>query len=210
MANPIIEEEENLQEEVDPTPVEVIKQAFRAMASDMRVSCPGEVVRYDHKKQLIDVRPVFKRRYKDGKVEEPPIIYNVPVMFPRAGESFVALPMAKGHSVTLVFSDRSLEKWLSSGKVHDPEDTRMHHMSDAMAIPGGYSFNNAVKLHNNKDIIIRNKNLEARIKPNGKIQVLNGKHELIKVMDEWISAELAGSHNWLIRVRRKLRTFLEK
>jgi hypothetical protein len=210
MSDIFFEEEEDLQEEVNPTPAQAIKVAFQAMAADMRVSVPAEVIRYDHKKQLIDARPVFKRKYKDGTVEAPPIIYNVPVMFPRAGDSFVALPMAKGHSVTLIFSDRSLEKWLSSGGQHDPEDTRQHHISDAMAIPGGYSFNKSVKLHNSKDMIVKNKNLEMRIKPNGKIQIMNGKHELLKVMDEWITAELTGSHNWLLRVRKKLRTFLEK
>jgi hypothetical protein len=38
--------------------------------------------------------------------------------------------------VALVFSDRSLDRWLNAGGVVDPGTYRMHDLSDAIAIPG--------------------------------------------------------------------------
>lgn len=206
-----IDEEDRPQEQgATPTLTEVFKQAMDAMASELRVSMPGTIIRYDHKKQLADVKPDFKRKYKDGKVEDAPLIYNVPVKHPRAGDAFIHMPLAKGHKVVLQFSDRSLEKWLSAGKEHDPEDTRKHHMSDAFAYPGGYPFSDTASVANGQDLIMKNKDLEVRIKKNGHIQVFNSRYELMKVLEEWITCDISGSHNWLIRIREKLRTFLEK
>lgn len=198
------------QSEVAPTPVEVFKRAFEAFSGELRVSIPGSIVRYDFKKQLADVRPDFKRRYSDGTVQDPPIIYNAPVMHPRAGDAIVHMPLAVGNKVTIFFSDRSLEQWLTSGKLHSPDDDRKHHISDAFVYPGGYPFSDVAKIANGEDLIIKNGNIDARIKKNGHVQVFNGSHELLKVLDEWISADLRGSHNWLNRVRTKLRTFVEK
>lgn len=203
-------EEEKPQNEATPTFAEVIKQAIEHGQLETRVSMPAEVVSYDHKKQMISARPYFKRKYQDDTVADAPIIYNIPVAFPRAGDAILAMPIAKGHSVLLVFADRSMEKWLSSGKAGDPEDTRAHHMSDAIAIPGCYPFSNTVALNNNRDIIMKNADLEMRLKPNGHLQVLNSANELIKVLDEYMTADIRGSHNWKVRIRAKLRTFLEK
>lgn len=203
-------EEENPQGEATPTFVEVFKEALEAMGKNMRVSVPAEVIRYDHQKQLVDVRPYFKRRTNDDQVVDPPVIYNVPVAFPRAGESFISMPIKTGHSVLLVFADRSMEKWLSSGSAGEPEDTRAHHLSDAVAIPGCYPFSNAAPVHNPEDVIIKNKDIEFRIKPSGKVQILNGRFELMRVLEEWMNADIAGAHPWKIAIRAKFRTFLQK
>src|SRR3972149_1804614 len=204
------EEQPKPQREATPSLSEVFKQAMQSSLEGVKVAMPAEVVRYDHKKQLVDAKPYFKRKYQDGEVLDAPVIYNGPVAFPRAGDAFIALPIKAGHSVLLIFSDRSLEKWLTSGAAGDPEDSRAHHMSDAFAIPGGYPFSNAADVNNADDVIVKNKDLEMRIKKNGKLQVLNSSNELLKIMEEWITHDITGSHPGLLRTRAKLRTFLEK
>lgn len=203
------EQEKKPQDDVTPSFVDVFKEAMDAKALDMRVSMPAEVIRYDHAKQLVDVKPFFKRKANDGQLIDPPVIYNVPVAFHRAGEAFITMPIAAGHSVLLVFADRSMEKWLSSGARGDPEDTRHHHISDAIAIPGCYPFSNAAPVHNAEDVIIKNQNIEFRIKPSGKVQILNGRFELLKVIDEWMRADISGAHPWKIAIRKKFITFLQ-
>ncbi len=159
------------------------------------------------------IQPI-KNKYKDGSAEEPGVIYNVPVAWHRAGDAFIVLPLKPGHLVTLIFSDKSLEKWLNSGGVVDPEDTRSHHVSDAVAIPGGYPFSDPLAINNDDDIIISNGTgagrTEMRIKPNGHLQVINQNNELIKVLAEWLRHDIAGSHQGLLRTERKLKTFLQR
>lgn len=207
----LFNEEDDPQSEAGPTLAEVIKDAVDAKIMDMRTAMPGIITAYDKASQTATVQPVFKRKYGDGTTGDPPQIYKVPIAHPRAGDAFIHLPVAVGHTVLLVFSDRSLEKWMASGKVNDPEDNRAHHMSDAIAIPGGYASATAANVHNSEDIIIKNGNgVEIRVKTNGHLEVRNSSQELIKILDEWISADIAGAHGWLLRIRTKLRTFLEK
>ena len=198
------------QGEATPSMTEVFKKSTNAASENIKVCMPAVVVRYDFKKQLIDAKPSFKRKYQDGTIEDSPVIYNVPVAFPRAGDAFIVLPLKKGHSVLLVFSDKSLEKWLSNGTENEPDDKRSHHISDAIAIPGCYPFSDPAPVNNDDDVIVKNKDLEMRIKKSGHIQVLNSSQELLKVMDEWITHDITGSHHGLLRTRAKLRTFLEK
>lgn len=222
---PFLDEEEQPQREATPTLSAVFRRAARAGMAEMKVSMPAEVVTYDHKTQKATVRPYFQRKYNDGKLEEPPIIYGVTVWQPRAGDAFVHMPVKPGHVVHLIFSDRSLDKWLSSGKQGDPGDTRMHHISDAVAYPGGYPFSNNAKVSNANDVIIGNigdgNKLEIRIKTNGHIQILNGTNELLKTMDDWFQVMRDAviytcngpqrlRHNQLSKVHKRLKTFREK
>lgn len=222
------DEQDELTQEPTPSLEEVITKAMENAAYKLNVGVPAEVIRYDRKKQLVDVRPDFNKKYKDGKIEEAPVIYNVPVKFQRAGQSIIAMPIKVGHKVNLHFQDRSLEKWKSSGTRGHPDDTRAHHTSDCFAFPGGYPFSDSVPLANDDDIIIRNQKdknskqrVEVRIKPNGHIQILNNKEELVKVLDDLITylreakvytstGALRLRHSKFESGQKRLRTFLEK
>lgn len=205
-----VKEEKDPQKLVPPTLYELVRTAIQAATSNFRVCVPATVVTYDHKKQVIDAKPAFKRKNPDGTISDPPIIYNVPVAFPRAGDAYIALPLAKGDNVLLLFSDHSLEKWQTSGGEVYPDDEREHHISDAIAVPGCYPLNNSAKIPNNKDLIIKNGNIEIRFKKNGHLQILNGKHDLMKIFDEWIEATAVGATMWLFDLQDRLRTFMER
>lgn len=106
----------------------------------LRVSLPGRVEAYDPATQKADVQPLVKRRVVDAagvtQVERLPVVPSVPVMFPGAGPYSITFPIAVGDVVLLVFADASLDLWLARGGEVDPEDTRAHAHTDAIAIPG--------------------------------------------------------------------------
>ena len=220
-----IKEIRNPQRAATPTMSKIMDQATDKMAYDLKVAAPAIVIRYDKDKMLADVRPQFKKKYLDGEILSSPIIYNVPVIQPRAGGAYIHLPIKKGHQVMLVWADRSLEKWLTSGGEVDPEDKRKHHISDAVAYPGGYPFNDTVAVDNGDDVIIRNGNegggrCEVRVKPNNHIQVQNSTNELVKVLTDILkhireAKTITGvglqrlQHPLFVNDERRLRTFLE-
>ena len=118
---------------------ELLEALREKVGAELRVSLPGRVESYDATRQMAHVKPLLMDAYVDaGGVERKrsvPVVANVPVCWPGGGGGFLTFPLAKGDSVLLVFSDRSLDRWLSLGTEVDPVDVRMHHLSDAVAIP---------------------------------------------------------------------------
>jgi hypothetical protein len=128
-----------------PTLAEVIRTALDARLAEVHVSLPARVERYDEVKQLVDVKPLLREAVFDADGVEShvslPVITNVPVVFPGAGGFRLTFPVAAGDTVLLVFAERSLDQWLSSGGGEaDPVDLRQHALSDAVAMPGLHTF----------------------------------------------------------------------
>lgn len=115
---------------------EALAAVREELLAELRVSMPGEIVQYDHTQQLAQVKPLLSRRYRDGEVQELPLVNDVPVVWPRSGGAAITLPVNPGDSCLLVFADRSLDRWLSTGGTVAPGDGRKHHLSDAVAIMG--------------------------------------------------------------------------
>lgn len=142
---------ERLGQSRTPSDVEVLRAAVNEALNGVHVALPGKVESYDSLLQKADVKPLVKHPvvYRDGTtdLDELPIIRGVPLVFPRAGGFFLSLPVAKGDTVLLVFCERSLDEWMfSTGDVDvDPDDTRKHDISDAVAIPGLFPFAKALK-----------------------------------------------------------------
>jgi hypothetical protein len=102
---------------------------------------PGRVEKYDEALKKADVLPVIDETFADGTVLTLPVLTSVPVIMPATAAARITLPIVPGDFVLLVFAQRSLDLWLSEGGKTKAGDTRMHAMSDAMAIPGIFPFN---------------------------------------------------------------------
>lgn len=124
-----------------PTVLDVVETALTSRLKDTHVALPARVETYDAAKQKVSVLPLIQgwRKDKDtgAKVSVTlPVVSGVPVVFPGAGGFRLTFPVAVGDTVALVFSDYSLDLWLKDGGLVDPRDTRVHHITDAIAIPG--------------------------------------------------------------------------
>jgi hypothetical protein len=208
-----------------PTLSNVFSEATKSMGQNMRVACPAIVVKYFKDDQKVDVRLCFKKKYKTDTVVQGPMIYSVPVAFPRSGSAIIAMPLKKDDYVMLVFQDRSIEKWVTDGGEVDPADKRMHDISDAVAYPGLYPYSKKKKIANDTDIILMNESdgskLEIRVKPNGKIQILNKENELISLIDDLMTAVREAyvytstgpqhlRHHLFAQIQSKIKTFVSK
>lgn len=139
-----------------PTLAEVIRRSIDARLLDLRVCLPAVVTSYDASKQMVSVQPLLKQVYEDEEgarqVESLPIVNGVPVVFPGGGGFRLTFPIVDGQTLVgasvppattgiLVFTDRSLDRWLSgSGAEVDPEIDHDHHLADAVFIPGLHPF----------------------------------------------------------------------
>lgn len=158
----------------------VIRAAIEQRLSDVHTALPGRITSVDVPAGKCSVQPLLKRRYYDGAPVNLPIVSGVPLLQFRAGNAFVSLPVKVGDTVMLVFSERSLDTWLSIGGLVDPKDKRKHHLSDAVAIPGLYPFSSPPEGATADDIIIRNADSKVTIRPTGKFLFAGPVYELMQ------------------------------
>ena len=85
-------------------------------------------------KQVVDIAT-------DGTVTlgDYPPLYKVPVHFARGGGFTITMPISKGDECLILFNDRQLDNWLTSGAGSPPSVGRIHDISDGIAIVGLFS-----------------------------------------------------------------------
>lgn len=83
-----------------------------------------------------DVSIVLQRTMTDGSFASYPKLLNCPVVTPQGGGASLQFPIAPGDQCLVVFMDRNLRGWFTQGTPQPPPDTRLHDVSDAIAIVG--------------------------------------------------------------------------
>lgn len=130
--------------ERSPTLAEVIQNFIDANAIEWRTSIPGIIESFDRNTSTCQVRiPILSSFIDDDgeSVEETiPPIENVPVSYPGGSAGGFKLtftwPLEKGDPVTVMFADRSIDKFMDSdGEDVDPVDLRRFDLSDAYVVP---------------------------------------------------------------------------
>ena len=125
--------------------------------------------------RLASVKPTLKRPNptRDGmEFLDLPVLPRVPVVFPRAGDFFLSLPIVKGDRVLLVFADRSLDQWVDAGREGDAVDGRTHDLSDAVAIPGLYPTSEKLAdAHAANMVLGKDGGIQIHLKPAGEIHL---------------------------------------
>ena len=131
----------------DPRLEDVLAAWLASGLAQVYTATPATIVTFNTATQSATVQPILRARVQDPDTGEttpdtapPPPIPNVPVLFPSGGgrQAAVTFPLAAGDPVLLVFSDRSLDEFKSTGRRDvTPQDPRRRSYSDAIAIPGG-------------------------------------------------------------------------
>ena len=165
-----------------------IENTFLSMIADIHTCLPGTIETYDYKKRKATVKPLIKKKYIEGDTQELPILINVPVVFPCSKSAGIVFPLSRGDGVLIVFSERALERWKSSGDIVEPGDPRKFDLSDAIGIIGCFSFADKNLASNNTDLEIYHNGFKIVITEKGKIQLLGATGvDLIKVLDDWMT-----------------------
>lgn len=151
------------------TLLDAIRAGLQNQASKLHVALPGRVENYDAATQTCSVQPLLPKIFvgeEDKLLLRMPVISNVPVVFPRAGNFFMSFPLQKGQHVLLVVVEQSLEEWIRTQQGEEwfkktselnpevPYEVRDHHLSDAVAIPGLYPIPAALQNADADDVVL--------------------------------------------------------
>lgn len=111
-----------------------------SIARSVNVSTPAIVQSYDAATRTVSVQPAIRARYTDAEKRaqfvQLPLLINVPVVFPSAGDYMVSMPIHQGDECLVVFADRAIDNWWLNGGVQNPIEQRVHDLSDGIAIFG--------------------------------------------------------------------------
>tara|TARA_R110000787_G_scaffold201578_1_gene312390 strand:- start:3120 stop:3767 length:648 start_codon:yes stop_codon:yes gene_type:complete len=152
--------------------IELLNVVLANRIADIHICMPGIIIEYDYTKQRAKVQPSLNQKYNDDEIVELPIIHNVPVIHPSSGGASITFPVNKGDSVSLHFSERSLEEWLSvGGKNVTPDDPRQNNLTDAIAYIGLNPFSVTSPAENNTDLLIKYGGSKIKLKPGGVVDI---------------------------------------
>lgn len=121
---------------------EMYRKMLEGLAWDMRVACPGIIQSFDAAKQTVTVQLALREKINiDGVLswEQVPLLVDVPIVIPRAGNFVLTMPVQAGDECLVVFGDCCMDAWYQSGGVQNQIDKRRHDLSDGFAVLGIWS-----------------------------------------------------------------------
>jgi len=163
----------------NPSLPHTLNIAMKSMLNEIHTAMPGTIEQYDYTTQKANIQPSLQRKYRDDSIVKLPVLVNVPIIWPRTSEGGISFPLKRGDSCLIIFSERSLDEWLTLGKLCTPSDIRRFDLSDGIAIPGLFAFNTNGPADNNEDFQIVYKGTTIRIKSNGNIEIGNSNLQAI-------------------------------
>ena len=164
----------------------VISAAIDNKLSSIHTALPAKVESFESSTRKASVKPLIKRKLVNGQAISLPVIVNVPVMFPSTKDVGITFPVKKGDTGILLFCERSLERWLSEGGEVEPGYVRKFDLSDAIFIPGLFSFKDAEPVEDG--ILIKSKTGKIKIDSSGKIAIGSQAAELLDLFSQCLTA----------------------
>lgn len=157
---------------------ELLESFFKYKMQEIWTACPCVIltIHDDLFDQRVDVQPILARRYDNGDDQEYPPILSVPVVFQSSSTSGMTYPVNVGDAVLCVFSKVGTDTFRAAedNDITIPVDFRSFDYRDAVAIPGLFSFAQAINnpekytlSHDTRDLNITHNigsGQEARVK----------------------------------------------
>lgn len=138
------------------TQTELLKRAFYEMMKSVCTSVPGHILAFDPVKQLAQVQIGIVKINVDGTEFTPQPLITVPVYFCGGSNFAVEYQVDPGDEGIVIFSQRCIDGWKTTGGVAKNPIMRFHDLSDAMFLPGIRSQPKVLPAFSNNGIRLRN------------------------------------------------------
>jgi hypothetical protein len=116
----------------------------------------GQIVSFDAAKQSATVKIMVLRVLGSQNVEYP-LLTDCPVFVLTGGDACLTMPVKAGDSCLVLFNDRDLDNWFTSGSNVVPNTARAHDLSDGLVLVGFRNLANVISEYSTSDAVLRNK-----------------------------------------------------
>ncbi|QDP56514.1 MAG: putative spike protein [Prokaryotic dsDNA virus sp.] len=161
---------------IKATLTEAFKRAKLEAMKDIATSIPGHVIAFDPVTQHAQIQIGVVRIDVNGTEFSPPPLIEVPVAFIGGGEYFQEYEINPNDEGQILFSQRCIDGWKTTGGIAQNPILRFHDYSDAVFIPGVRSQPKVIIDHANNGIRLRSKDGTRYVwlKNDGTIETTNG------------------------------------
>ena len=95
----------------------------------------GRLKTFNQTTKTATIKLLFKRAIND-KIISYPVLVDCPVFTLQGGGGSLKMPIAAGDTCLVLFADRNIDNWYSTGSEAAPGNQRCHDISDGIAIVG--------------------------------------------------------------------------
>ena len=106
-----------------------------ALMQGLRVALPAVIVSFDRTSNRAVVAPAVTSASSNGETINLPQISNVPVCTAGGGGFAASFPLVQGDTGWLLFCDRDISLFKSSGVISPANTDRLHNLADAVFLP---------------------------------------------------------------------------
>lgn len=139
---------------------EFYRKMGKNWANNLRVCIPCVVDSFDATTQTISAQPTIREKVRnaDGSTAwvSLPLLVDVPIVLPRAGNFTMTMPIEQGDECLVFFSDMCIDGWFSLGGIQNQIEQRRHDLSDGFAIMGCWSQPRILSDYSTDSVQIRN------------------------------------------------------
>ena len=153
----------------------------------------GQVVAFSPSDQTVTVQISLLRMVPDTTIQPPayktiayPLLAKVPVFIDSGGSGYLTFPIAAGDTCLVLFNDRDLDLWWSTGNTVAPNSQRCHDLSDGLALVGFRNLANALGSFDSSNAVLAYNG--GKVLVSSKVQLLNASTTLTNVMSKLLAA----------------------
>lgn len=158
---------------------------IRDMLSSLNCHQVGTVQSFNALKQTATVSLNMKLSVA-GEIKSYPLLVDVPVFVLGGGNRVVTIPIRNGDTCLVLFNDRDVDNWFSTGIPSVPSSGRLHDLSDGLALVGFRSLANPVVNYSTTDVEVING--QSKISVGNLLLFKNATTDLLTVLNSVITA----------------------
>lgn len=119
--------------------------------------------------------------------EAYPLLIDCPAIIMQGGGAALTFPIEAGDTCLILFNDRDMDTWASSGQLQETNTARLHSFSDAIALVGLRSFNNPLPAYDQTRAVLKYNNAMVGVGFQDKVKVANTSASLNDLLQQLVS-----------------------
>lgn len=120
----------------DPSLSDVLDVAQQDFALALNCVKIGQIQSFDVAKKTATIQILFTRVLPDESIQSYPLLVDCPVFTLQGGGGGIQFPIVAGDQCLVLFADRNIDAWFTTGNEQPPLTPRTHDLSDGIALVG--------------------------------------------------------------------------